>query len=252
MQFLELSLPTAAENLALDDALLQSLEETEIDVSTDNACPEAEAERSLLRIWQVDRPCAIVGRSSRVRQEVHWDRVQRDNIPVLRRSSGGASVVIAPGCLLYSLLIDLAAQPNLRPLDAAHRYVTQRMLEAIQPLHPAATRNGTCDLTSGGRKFSGNSLRVGRRGLLYHGTLLLDMDLSLIDRYLQHPPKEPSYREGRSHADFLTNLHVDGDRVVARLREAWQADRPCSAPPLGMVPRWLQTRYQQESWNLQR
>ena len=33
------------------------------------------------------------------------DRARQHGIPILRRISGGASVVVAPGCLLYNLVI---------------------------------------------------------------------------------------------------------------------------------------------------
>jgi lipoate-protein ligase A len=38
-------------------------------------------------------------------------------------------------------------------------------------------------------------------------------DLSLIERYLKHPKKEPDYRRGRSHKDFLSSIHKKGYEV---------------------------------------
>lgn len=66
----------------------------------------------------------------------------------------------------------------------------------LQPTVPQLAFQGTCDLVVEGKKISCNSVRLGRDWMLYHGTLLLDMDLRLVDCLLKHPPREPDYRQG--------------------------------------------------------
>jgi lipoate-protein ligase A len=47
---------------------------------------------------------------------------------------------------------------------------------------------------------------------------LINADLSLIDRYLKHPPREPDYRRGRSHLDFVMSVGtMEIDELVKRL-----------------------------------
>jgi lipoate-protein ligase A len=65
---------------------------------------------------------------------------------------------------------------------------------------------GICDLTIDNRKCSGNSLRVARDHVLYHGTLLVDFDLPLLERCLRTPPRQPAYRAERAHGSFVANL----------------------------------------------
>ena len=55
-------------------------------------------------------------------------------------------------------------------------------------------------------KVLGSSLYANREVALYQGSLLVDPDLDRIARYLPHPSREPDYRRGRSHAEFLTSL----------------------------------------------
>jgi lipoate-protein ligase A len=131
------------------------------------------------------------------------------------------------------------------------------LLAGIAPLRPEARFLGTCDLvlehpTAGARKFSGNSLRVGRNWMLYHGTLLVDMNLELIARLLNHPPREPEYRAGRPHTDFLTNLQVEPQRLIESLRHAWQAHEELADIPVEVMRRLVNERYSQASWNYQR
>ena len=61
--------------------------------------------------------------------------------------------------------------------------------------------------------------------MLYHGTLLYDFDISLVERLLAHPPREPQYRAGRGHADFIANLPTTGQQVRTVITAAWQAER---------------------------
>lgn len=210
MRLTTLSLPTPAENLALEEWLLEQAEQ---------GCLEDE----VLRIWPASQPFIVIGRGSRIAGEVNLEAAQQAGVPVLRRISGGASIVAAPGCLMYALFLSYERRPHLRMLDAAHETVMQSLVGALGPLEPRLTYDGTCDLVVSGRKVSGNSVRCRRDWMLYHGTLLIDMDLSLLDRFLLHPPREPEYRQKRKHSDFTTNLRLSEDNVVRRLSEIWKA-----------------------------
>jgi lipoate---protein ligase len=245
MHFLDLTLRTLAENLALDEALLQAADQRDHD--------GLERFPEVLRIWQINETAAIVGRSSRVADEVDVELAQQMSVPIMRRCSGGGTVVVGDGCLLYSLLIDLSARPALRMLDEVHRYVMIGLKRAIEPLVPGIVMDGTCDLIIDNRKFSGNALKVGRNWTLYHGTILLDMQLNLIERLLQHPPREPQYRQRRSHTDFVTNINVDSEKMTQALRQGWKADSKFDATSLlSLVEELVAQRYGQQSWNFQR
>ena len=59
MRYLDLTLPTPAENLALDEALLEAAEQSGDPGET-------------LRVWEPDEPMVVVGRSSRVAKRCGW------------------------------------------------------------------------------------------------------------------------------------------------------------------------------------
>ena len=172
MQLLDFTLPTPQENLALDEALLDTAEESSEPVE-------------MLRFWESDRPVVVLGRSSKAAEESRIDACQNDGVPVLRRCSGGAAIVAGPGCLMYGVVLSYEVHPELRALDLAHRFVLSRLREALLPLAPGVQLRGTSDLAVDDNKFSGNSLRCKRTHLLYHGTLLYDFDLSLISSLLK-------------------------------------------------------------------
>ncbi|MFM7071223.1 MAG: biotin/lipoate A/B protein ligase family protein [Planctomycetota bacterium] len=236
MKLLDLTLPTPAENLALDEALL---EEADAGIG-----PER-----VLRLWESPEPAVILGRSCRYREETHWDACVAAGVPVLRRPSGGGTVVIGPGCLMYTVLLPYDAYPRLAMIEVAHEFVLSRVQVAVETLATGVEIRGTSDLAVDGRKFSGNSLRCKRAHLLYHGTLLYNFPLDAVTRWLAPPPRQPDYRAGRTHGDFVRNLPLDPARLRAALADAWQAHEPLDAWPKELTRRLVADRYSRDAWN---
>jgi lipoate-protein ligase A len=240
---LDLTLPTPEENLALDEALLDEAE-------------EAPRPWEVLRLWESPRPVVVVGRSSRVDLEVDRCACEARGIPVLRRSSGGAAVVVGPGCLMYSIVLSYEVQPALKDVGRAHAFVLGRIAKGLHDEGLAATCAGTSDLVTFGataesaRKFSGNSLRAKRRHLLYHGTLLYDFDLSLIATCLKMPPRQPRYRQARDHGDFVANLNCDVAQLWRAVLKAFPAEEHLDNWPRGRVAMLVAERFTKTDWNL--
>jgi lipoate-protein ligase A len=247
MYRLELTLPTPVENLALDEALLDWAEEENTQVE-------------LLRLWESPQPVVIVGRSSRVDQEVHVAVCHERGVPILRRSSGGAAIVAGPGCLMYAVVLSYGLRPELKDIGRAHAFVLGRLASALQATVAESVSvicDGTSDLvclktasTERPRKFSGNSMRAKRTHLLYHGTLLYDFDLSLVEACLRMPPRQPQYRHARRHDDFIVNLPVDRHTLLNAIDEAWPTANVVHDWPRERVARLVAERYGKDSWNL--
>jgi lipoate-protein ligase A len=66
----------------------------------------------------------------------------------------------------------------------------------------------------GDLKISGNAQARKWRAVLLHGTLLVDADVELMEAVLRHPRKEPEYRRGRAHRDFVVTLAQLGVRAT--------------------------------------
>lgn len=237
MNLLDLTLADAASNLALDEALLEE-------------ASSAHQPTEYLRFWESPEPLVVLGRSSRAEEEVDLAECRRQAIPVMRRSSGGAAVVCGPGCLMYAVVLSHELRPELRLIDQAHRFVLERLTRGLQPSCPGIGAEGTSDLAVAGRKVSGNSMRMHRRHLLYHGTLLYDFPLELIGRCLKTAPRQPDYRRGRAHGEFVANLPATADQLRAGLRQVWNPQAAQSQWPQERTEQLAESRYRQASWNL--
>jgi len=146
----------------------------------------------------------VLGRGSKPEVELRQGAVEADAVPVLRRRGGGCAVVLDPGNVIVAVTF---AAPgfgeNLAHFARLSRWVIDGLAEI--GLH-GVRQDGTSDLVHGDRKVGGSCIYRGRGVLLYSTTILIRPDLELAERYLAHPPREPDYRRGRTHSDFMGRL----------------------------------------------
>ncbi len=213
MQLIEVIHPQTAVNLAVDEWLLESRD-------------QSNEPGEILRLWENPELAVIAGRGSRIGDEVNESACRARGVEIFRRSSGGTSVVIGPGCLLYSLVLDYRIRPEMKELKMAHEVVLGLIADAILASGGVTVRfEGVCDLILDGRKVSGNAVRCRRNCMLYHGTVLYDFPLALIHECLGTPVRQPDYRAGRSHKEFVTNLPVDAGNLRQAIAAAWKSER---------------------------
>ncbi|MEO6810665.1 MAG: lipoate--protein ligase family protein [Isosphaeraceae bacterium] len=230
--------PEIAANLAVDEALLDEIEH--------------QGGPPTLRIWEPTTLGVVLGASSRLQQEVHVAACQGDDVPIYRRASGGGTVVIGPGALNLTVVLPMSAAPGFGAVDFAQRFVLERVAEALRDRdHLPVKVQGAGDLTLDRRKFSGSAQRRLRRHFLVHATILYQFPLPLISRYTTQPHRQPAYRAGRSHDDFVRNLPLSRDRLIAALQAAWLPDdRPVltASVPEPAVRRLLAAKYADPEW----
>jgi lipoate---protein ligase len=233
----DLSLATPQENLACDEVLLEASEAGQLE--------------GLLRFWEPAQHFVVLGYANHAALEANLEFCRGAGIPVLRRCSGGGAVLQGPGCLNYSLILPISSSPRLAGIAGTNDYVLERNQRALESLLKGPVeRQGHTDLTSRGRKFSGNSQRRRKDYVLFHGSFLLDADIGLIARALPFPSHQPEYRRHRPHADFLMNLQVPVQRLKEALLEAWEATDLLRDIPLDAIAQLAGQKYSQASWNL--
>src|SRR5712664_1971437 len=137
--------------------------------------------------------------------------------------------------------------PLLHPME--EREKSRRLMQQWLPGGPV-TVEGFTDLAVNGLKFSGNAQRRKRRCLLFHGTFLLDLDLSLVEELLRPPSRQPAYRENRSHAEFLTRLGCPASAIKAALQKVWNAKEPLEVIPNAAISQLVRAKYATDEWNL--
>jgi lipoate-protein ligase A len=258
VKYLERTLPTPEENLAGDEALLDWCED--------------DSDHEVLRFWESTDPFIVLGYSNKAQTEANLDAARRAGLPVLRRCTGGGAVVQGPGCLNFTLILRIAENSPLKSIRETNNFIMQKHRDALAAVlraegggrraegsissliaHPSflpcpAVRGAT-DLALDDLKFSGNAQRRRRKFLLFHGTFLLGVDIELIERVLPMPSRQPDYRRGRRHREFLTNLNsVSGRQIKEALKATWGAQEAIREVPDDRMAALAAQRYATEAW----
>ena len=162
-----------------------------------------EHHRVLYRFFESLRPLVVLSSSNLAQRETFEQKCNMLNVPIVQRRGGGGTVVLGPGCLVLTFAF-----------FAKDVFSNQKYFSIINSLWADALSNvgisnihmrGHSDLAHGDQKIAGTSLFRRKHLVVFQGSLLVDPDFALIVDLLQHPSREPDYRQGRSHLDFLTS-----------------------------------------------
>jgi len=159
----------------------------------------------------------ILGKTLKVNNEVY----NHKKLPfIIRRASGGGSVVHGRGNINYGLLISLEQYPQLLNISNSYKVILKQIGNAAYRGLPVSIE-GISDiclkLGNEKRKVSGNSQVRKKKWLLHHGTLLYSSRiLKDINNFLRPPPRQPDYRRHRSHKDFMIKKvpNMDKNKII--------------------------------------
>src|SRR5881392_4202733 len=117
MKYCDLTFPSPEEDLACDEALLDIAEEGR--------------EEGILRVWEPAVYFVVLGYGNRLASEVNAAFCRQNTIPILRRCTGGGTVLQGPGLLNYSLILPAGPDGPWHNVTAANRFIMQRHRQAL-------------------------------------------------------------------------------------------------------------------------
>ncbi len=288
MRCLELSLSDAAANLALDEALLEEAEAAGVPLETlrlwefsgpvvvvgRSSQVEAEVHVNVCRqsripiLRRVSGGAAVVAGPGCLMYSLVLSYQRR---PALRLLSEAHRAVLGRLVAALSRSVagvafrgtsDLAIDAAKGGAAEGERHIVFGLQACTGQLAKRAEKNEPVPGREGHRpkvgrdsprerflKFSGNSVRCRRTHFLYHGTLLYDFPLPLIERCLKMPSRVPDYRGGRGHAAFVTNLPLTAESLRRALVAAWEASTPRSDWPREPTEQLACAKYRLPQWN---
>lgn len=162
-------------------------------------------------VWNPNRKIVVLGTSNIPGNSVNTENVLADSIDVYIRPSGGQAVVLTPNTIVISVLLNY---PDLKSPKEIFTIINNIIIDVlIKTGVKNIAAKGISDIAIGERKILGSSIYRKKEKHFYHAVLNISEKTSTIERYLKHPPKEPDYRKGRSHADFVTSLKKEGYNI---------------------------------------
>lgn len=168
--------------------------------------------------WQPDNIYIILGRANSAENSLYTEKIITEGIRVYKRPTGGESVVLSPRMLVFSAKI--SSESLGKPKDI-FRLINAKLIEELSETGiKNLNSKGISDLSIGEKKILGSSMYLNGKTLFYHAVLNINEDISLISKYLKHPKREPDYRNGRAHDDFVTSIYKEGFIIDKELIKA--------------------------------
>ena len=169
-------------NLAIEELLLKSTDEEYM-------------------ILGINNPSVIIGKHQAGHREVNTRFVIENNIPVIRRISGGGTVFHDRGNLNFSFIRQSEAG---RQVD--FRKYTQPVIAFLKSCGVEAKFEGKNDIRVDGFKISGNSEHVYHNRVLHHGTLLFSTSMEMLRSSLREDSSCYISRAVMSNPSSVLNL----------------------------------------------
>ncbi|MDN7146221.1 lipoate--protein ligase [Liquorilactobacillus mali] len=152
--------------------------------------------------FYINSPCIILGRNQNIYEEVNLEYVRQQQIIVTRRTSGGGAVFDDLGNVSFSFITKDDGHSN-----GAFSKFTEPVIAALHEMGAIGAKLvGRNDLQIDDKKFSGNAMRLDRGRMFSHGTLMYDVDLSVIEKALNVPKDKIAAKGIKSVHSRVTNL----------------------------------------------
>ncbi len=155
----------------------------------------------VVMLWQ-STPSVIVGKHQNMVAEVNLNYTRENNIPVIRRISGGGTVYHDPGNLNYTLI---KTEANSERLIDFKKFSTP-VMEFMKTLNITTGFEGKNNLVLHGKKFSGNSAHVFKNRVMHHGTLLFNTKLDDLEKVIRPSKAKIEDRAIKSVRATVTNI----------------------------------------------
>jgi lipoate---protein ligase len=163
-------------------------------------------------VWIPNETCIVMGRSNNSVDSLFTEDVVADNIPVYKRPSGGEAVVLSNKMVVLSIAVE---QTDFKSGKSYFKDYNTKIISVLKNLGiEDLGYKGISDITINDLKILGSSIYQNKFIVFYHAVLNVGESVSLIDKYLKHPVREPDYRKNRNHKDFITSLFKENYNII--------------------------------------
>lgn len=212
----------------------------------------------IFRLWR-NKPSIIIGLNQNAFAEINIDYVKQNNIPVIRRLTGGGAVFHDMGNINFTFIDNKI--PGESTEEMFKRF-TQPIIKALKSLGVEASLQGRNDLVIDNKKFSGNAVAQFKDRILQHGTLLFSASMTNLSQALANRPEHFKGKAVQSNRARVTNIsdHLTTNMTIEefllfleKFITKTELDKYTlynySRQDLAAIAKLAEEKYSKESWN---
>ncbi|WOG95422.1 hypothetical protein DCAR_0414741 [Daucus carota subsp. sativus] len=137
-------------------------------------------------------PHIVMGISGKPAELLEINSVLRDKVPVIRRFSGGGTVIVDTGTIFVTFICNKddvsEVQPYPRPIMSWNSLLYSKVFQGVGDF---VLREN--DYAFGNRKFGENAQSITKNRWIHHTSFLWDYEINNM-AYLKLPKRAPEYR----------------------------------------------------------
>ena len=169
-------------------------------------CAGADTSQHTLRLYTY-QPCALVGRFQSIENELNLEYCAQNKIPVNRRPTGGGAIIMGENQLGVALAIPGKTDESYASVRERMAQFSQGIISGLNTLGIEVEFRRKNDLEVNGKKIAGLGLhKTATGGLLFHASLLVDLDVSYMLNVLRTPFEKISDKEIATVAERTTTI----------------------------------------------
>ncbi|MGM1049410.1 MAG: lipoate--protein ligase [Bacillota bacterium] len=183
-------------NLALEEELFRNARQGEV----------------TLYLWQNEKT-VVIGRNQNPYIECDIEQIKRSGGKIARRISGGGAVYHDLGNLNFTFVCKKSEEDLTKQIAVLQKAVERFGLQV--------DRSGRNDLTHEGKKFSGHAFYEEDGNAFHHGTMMVDVDLTMLAKVLKPSELKLESKGITSVKSRVVNLKKLNDEIsISSLSEA--------------------------------
>ena len=175
-----------------------------------------------LRLYTYKSHCALVGRFQTIKNELNLEYCTKNSIPVNRRPTGGGAIIMGQDQLGVALVIPGKSDETYASVRERMAQFSQGIISGLATLDIQVEFRRKNDLEVNGKKIAGLGLhKTSTGGLLFHGSLLVGLDVPFMLNVLKTPFEKISDKEIATVSERTTTIRrelCESSRLAQSLR----------------------------------
>ncbi len=157
-----------------------------------------------MKVYSFPETAVVLGRGSNPEEELEVDNCLQEGLTIYKRPGGGCSVLLDPGNLVVSTAFPVE---GLKDTKLWFNRCTSWLVDGLKTVGIGDVYDdGISDLVIDNKKIAGSAFYRMKGFAYYTASLMVNPDIEKMQKMLKHPPREPDYREGRIHKEFVISL----------------------------------------------